>query len=33
MNRKWIVESDEKQKSNHEGQSGEDQSLTLQVVL
>ena len=33
MNRKGIVESDEKQKNNLEGQSSEDRSLTLQVVL
>ena len=33
MNRKVIVESDEKKKNNLEGQSGEDRSLSLQVVL
>ena len=33
MNRKGIVESKWKTRGNHEGQSGEDQSLTLQVVL
>ena len=33
MNRKGIVESKLKTRGSHEGQSDEDQSLTLQVVL
>ena len=33
MNRKGIVEYDEKKKNNFEGQSSEERSLRLQVVL